>query len=71
MARLVEILEQVGPVEQAVLLHSHAPERAEQLRAQAQPWLPTGPLSSVEITPAIGAHIGPGAVGLAVVSAVR
>ena len=69
MARLVEILQQVGPVEQAVLLHTHAPERAEQLHAQAQPWLPIGPLPSVEITPVIGAHIGPGAVGLAVVSA--
>jgi DegV family protein with EDD domain len=69
MARLVEILQQVGPVEQAVLLHAHAPARAEQLHAQAQPWLPAGPLSSVQITPVIGAHIGPGTVGLAVVSA--
>jgi DegV family protein with EDD domain len=69
MARLVEILQQVGPVEQAVLLHAHAPERAEQLRALARPWLPAGPLTSVEIAPVIGAHIGPGAVGLAVVSA--
>jgi DegV family protein with EDD domain len=69
MARVIEILQQVGPVEQAVLLHSHAPARAELLRLQARPWLPAGPLPSVEITPAIGAHIGPGAVGLAVVSA--
>ena len=68
MARVVEILQQVGPVEQAVLLHSHAPERAEQLRMKARDWLPAGLLPSVEITPVIGAHIGPGAVGLAVVS---
>lgn len=69
MARLVEILREVGPVTQAVLLHAHAPERASQLYALARPLLPTGELLSVEITPVIGAHIGPGAVGLAVVSA--
>lgn len=69
MARLVEILQQVGPVEQAVLLHAHAPDRAELLRGQARPWLPDEPLPSVEITPILGAHLGPGTVGLAVVSA--
>lgn len=68
MARLVAILQEVGPVEQAVLLHAHAPDRAAQFYALARPWLPTGPLPSVEIAPVIGAHIGPGAVGLAVVS---
>lgn len=69
MARLVEILQTVGPVEQAVLLHAHAPERAAQLQTQARAWLPAGPLPSIEITPVLGAHLGPGAVGLAVVSA--
>ena len=69
MARLVEILQEVGPVTQAVLLHAHAPERAAQLYALARPWLPAGELLSVEITPVLGAHLGPGAVGLAVVSA--
>jgi DegV family protein with EDD domain len=69
MARLVEILQEVGPVTQAVLLHAHAPERAAQLAALARPWLPAGELLSVEITPVLGAHLGPGAVGLAVVSA--
>ncbi len=69
MARLVEILQEVGPVTEAVLLHAHAPERAAQLYALARPWLPAGELLSVEITPVLGAHLGPGAVGLAVVSA--
>jgi len=67
LARLVEILQEVGPVAQAMLLHAHAPERAAQLYALARPWLPEGELPSVEITPVIGAHIGPGTVGLAVV----
>ena len=71
MARLVEILQEVGPVEHAVLIHTHAADRARLLHDQARPWLPAGPLPSVEITPVIGAHIGPGAVGMAVVSANR
>jgi DegV family protein with EDD domain len=71
MARLVAILQQVGPVEQAVLLHAHAPERAEQLRVQARPWLPAEPPPTVEITPVLGAHLGLGTVGLAVVSAAK
>ena len=56
-------------MEQAVLLHTAAADRAEELHAQAQQWLPAGPLASVEITPVIGAHVGPGVVGLAVVTA--
>lgn len=70
-ARLIEILQQVGPVEQAVLLHTAAAGRAGEFQAQAQPWLPPGPLPAVEITPVIGAHVGPGVVGLAVVAAQR
>lgn len=69
VARLIEILQHVGPVEQAALLHTAAAERAGQFCAQAIQWLPPGPLSSVEITPVIGAHVGPGVVGLAVVTA--
>ena len=68
-ARLVEILRQIGPVEQAVLLHTAAVDRARELETLARPWLPPEPLSAVEITPVIGAHVGPGVVGLAVVTA--
>jgi len=67
--RLLEILQGLGPIEQAALIHANALERAESFLALARPWLPTGPIPRVEITPTIGAHGGPGVVGLAVVTA--
>jgi DegV family protein with EDD domain len=68
--RLIELVSELGPVEQLALVHTHAPDRAEALRLQAQHLFPgsQAPLS-VEVTPVIGAHIGPGAVGFACVEA--
>jgi DegV family protein with EDD domain len=67
--RLIHILSELVPLEQVALVHSHAPEKAEALRQQARHLLPEGELSSVEITPVLGANIGPGAVGFACVTA--
>jgi DegV family protein with EDD domain len=69
--RLIHILSELVPLEQVALVHSHAPEKAEALRQQARHLLPEGELSSVEITPVLGANIGPGAVGFACVTARR
>ena len=65
--RLIDLLRAVGPLERVALVHTAAPERAAELRAEAATLLPTGDLLAVDITPVIGAHIGPGAVGFAVV----
>jgi DegV family protein with EDD domain len=68
--RLVEMLAEMGSLEMVALVHSHAmPERLEELRELASQLLPQGPILSVDITPVIGAHIGPGAIGFAAVSA--
>lgn len=45
-----------------------APERVAELRKQAAHLLPDGEILTMDITPVIGAHIGPGAVGFAVVT---
>ena len=47
------------------VVHTHAPQRAKALRHQVQHLFAEGkaPLCA-EVTPAIGAHVGPGAVGL-------
>ena len=68
-ARLISLLEDLIPLEQVALVHTHAPERAEELRHQVQHLLPAGEVPSVDITPVIGAHIGPNAVGFACVTA--
>jgi fatty acid-binding protein DegV len=50
-------------------VHTHSPERAAQLQARLWRHLPQGSdLPAVDITPVIGAHIGPGAVGVACVA---
>jgi DegV family protein with EDD domain len=68
MNRLIELLEQAAPLEQAAILHSHATDRAEALKKQVQHLLPVGELIFEEITPVLGAHIGPGVVGFSVIS---
>ena len=67
--RLLALLEAVGPVEVAALVHTHAADRAESLRKQAAHLLPDGDIPSVDITPVLGAHLGPNAVGFACISA--
>lgn len=67
--RLIGLLGELAPFEQVAVVHTHAPEKAENLRRQAQHLLPQGEVLSVEITPVIGANIGPGAVGFACVTA--
>ncbi|MDH4209349.1 MAG: DegV family protein [Anaerolineae bacterium] len=67
--RLITLLSDLVPLEQVALVHTHAPDRAEELRQRVQHLLPEGEVPSVDITPVIGAHIGPGAAGFACVAA--
>lgn len=67
-ARLVEMLEEHKPIEQFALLHTNAPREAETFRLKLSDLLPEGLVYSMDITPVIGAHIGPGAIGYAIIS---
>jgi DegV family protein with EDD domain len=69
MKRIVEMLEAVGRIERVALVHTNAPDRLADLRKLASRLLPKGDLMTEDITPVIGAHIGPGAAGFAVVTA--
>jgi DegV family protein with EDD domain len=66
--RLVELLEEYGPYEKVALLHSHALQRAEELLQEVRSLLPAGDIWVEEITPVLGAHIGPGVIGFACIS---
>ena len=66
--RLVELLEEYGPYEKVALLHSHALQRAEALLQEVRYLLPAGDIWVEEITPVLGAHIGPGVLGFACIS---
>jgi len=68
--RLISLLSDLVPLEQVALVHTHAPDRAQDLQQRVQHLFPEGKVPfSVEVTPVIGAHIGPGAVGFACITA--
>ena len=70
LARVVDLLGGLGPLEELALVHTHAPEEAEALGREARYLDPEGALSlSAEVTPVIGTHIGPGAVGFVAIKA--
>jgi DegV family protein with EDD domain len=69
--RVVHWLGELAPLERVALLHTNAPAQAEMLRQQVKDILPQGEIWSVGITPVIGAHIGPGAVGFACITTPR
>ena len=67
--RLVDMLRAAAPFERVAIVHANARDRVAELRARAVALLPDGDIPAVGITPVIGAHLGPGAYGFAVVSA--
>ncbi len=67
--RLVQLLGNLGELERVAIVHTHSTERVAELRQAAAHLLPTEELLEVGITPVIGAHIGPGVAGFAVISA--
>lgn len=70
LQRVIEMLREAGAVERVAIVHTHArPDRIAELREKAAALLPAGDIPAADITPVIGAHIGPGAVGFAVISA--
>lgn len=69
--RLVEMLSAAAPFERIALLHTNASQRIDELKKMASGLISHTDILTVDITPVIGAHIGPGAVGFAVVRALE
>jgi len=67
--RLLEMLRDVGALGHVAIVRAHAPDRMAELRSLAASLLPPEDVMVAEITPDIGAHIGPGAFGFAAVGA--
>ncbi len=68
--RLLQLVEELGKLEESAFVHTHAPEKVERLRTIASHLIPSGKEILVgEVTPVIGSHIGPGAVGFSVIKA--
>jgi len=68
VAHLIRLTEEVAPIERLAVLHTMAPEVATFTRALSNA-VRTRVEHSVLVTTAIGAHVGPRALGVAVVGA--
>ena len=67
--RLLTLLREQRPIERLAMVHTNAPLKARALHERAKPLL--GEISEPiygSVTPVIGAHIGPGAVGFVCVT---
>ncbi len=68
--RLLEIVQEKGTLEELAFVHTHAPEKLEKLMMEARHLIPKGQTPMIgEVTPVIGSHIGPGAVGFSFIQA--
>lgn len=68
--RLMQLVEEKGKLEEIAFVHTHAPEKIARLQVEAAHFIPKGTIPLVgEVTPVIGSHIGPGAVGFSLIQA--
>jgi DegV family protein with EDD domain len=67
LERLISLVSDLGPLDQLAVVHTDALDKAKGLQRKAQHLFPAGKAPFfVEVTPVIGTHVGPGAVGLVV-----
>jgi DegV family protein with EDD domain len=67
--KIIKLTEELGPLERIDLVHTNAPAEAEKLHQQARHLFTTGnkPIS-VDVTPVLGAHLGPNVVGFSCIA---
>jgi DegV family protein with EDD domain len=65
--RLLQMLGEFQKIDHIAIVHTNAPNRVAELRVQAASFLPDDYVMVMDITPVIGAHLGPGAFGFAVI----
>ncbi len=66
--QLLAWLEQYAPFERLAVLHAGIQQEAEALRESARAYWPANDVPVLQITPALGAHLGVGALGFACIS---
>ena len=68
--RVLDLVTNLGPLQHLSVVHTHAPQAAEELRHRAANLFPAQqPSYTVEVTPVIGCHLGPGVLGFAAIAA--
>jgi len=67
--RLMKLIQSLGPLERAIVLHTNAPDLAERVADQLERLMPDWTRLITKAGVAIASHAGPGAVGIACVTA--
>ena len=67
LQRLVEIVGDLGPLEEVAVMHANAPATAQQLVEMLAPIYPPDRILVGQVGAILGTHAGPGAVGVACV----
>jgi len=67
-ARMMEWLAEYAPFEKLAIVHAGVRKEAEEMLERIKHLLPNGEIPIVQITPALGSHLGVGALGFACVS---
>ena len=67
-ARMMEWLNEYAPFERLAIVHAGAQQEAEEMLARIKHYLPSAEIPIVQITPALGAHLGIGALGFACIA---
>lgn len=69
LRHLMELVSDLAPLERLAIVHINAQKEADALAQQVQHLHPEGAIPyTVPVTPVIGAHVGPGTVGIACVA---
>ncbi len=68
LERLTEIVLASGPIQELAVLHAQAPHHADILLQKLSETFPKEQIITAETGPVLGAHVGPGAAGIAWVS---
>ena len=70
LAQMIQYATDLGALESIALLHTHAPDKLDTFRQQTlHLYSAENQPLAVEVTPAIGAHVGPGGLGIACITA--
>jgi fatty acid-binding protein DegV len=70
LTKMLGRVAELGTLESLALLHTHSADQLESFRQQSEFLNPRGVSpQAVEVTPAIGAHVGPGGLGIACITA--
>jgi len=69
MAKMVELVRDMGPLQSVAMMHTTVPEAAEELRGRLVAMLPELDISLGQLGPVVGTYGGPGLIGVAVLRA--